>query len=58
MISIYKISDNAKDLVRGLLKVNANDRLSVDEALEHSFVKKVADDEVIQPPSAKRARLH
>ena len=52
MISIYKISDNAKDLVRGL------DRLSVDEALEHSFVKKVADDEVIPPPSAKRARLH
>ena len=58
MISIYKISDNAKDLVRGLLKVNANDRLSVDEALEHSFVKKVADDEAVPPPSAKRARLH
>ena len=53
-----KISDNAKDLVRGLLTVNANDRLSVDEALQHSFVKKVADDEAVPPPSAKRARLH
>ena len=53
-----KISDSAKDLVRGLLTVNANDRLSVDEALQHSFVKKVADDEAVSPPSAKRARLH
>ena len=50
-----KISEKAKDLVRGLLTINPNDRLSVDQALQHCFMRKVADDEIV-PPSAKRVR--
>ena len=50
-----KISEKAKDLVRRLLTVDANDRLSVDEALQHSFVKTDTEDGSV-PPLSKRAK--
>ena len=51
------ISEKAKDLVRGLLTVNVEERLSVAEALEHEFVcgAGAGDDELAAPP-VKRVR--
>jgi len=43
------ISENAKELVQGLLTVNEEDRLSVSEALEHPFI---AESDV--PPTKRR----
>ncbi|KAJ5080104.1 serine/threonine-protein kinase fhke-related [Anaeramoeba ignava] len=37
--SLPKISDSAKDLVRNLLKVNPNQRLTADQALNHPWIK-------------------
>lgn len=47
-----RISDEAKDLVRGLLKMNENERLSARQALEHLWTREMPADKsrgLLQP---------
>jgi len=51
------ISDNGKDLVRKLMCVDVNDRLTIDEALQHEWFTTVQEDAAFPVPTSVVASL-
>jgi calcium-dependent protein kinase len=51
------ISDNGKDLVRKLMCVDVNDRLTIDEALQHEWFTTVQEDAAFPVPASVVASL-
>ena len=47
----YELSDNAKNLINGLLKINPDERLSIPEILHHPWLNKITSTDFVSEKS-------